>query len=138
MDRQWSDKLEYYVAQARRVVMAHGLAGAHREELKDKQMLSLRTELRSYRLNGSEMNKIVRSRSATPWSIKRGNVHVQTCNRCSDSACCRLVVGQPVVAQAAISEPGAYAFAKGLCLRPFVARVVWNGICYPNETAADA
>jgi hypothetical protein len=56
--------------------MAYGLAGAHREELKDKQLLSLRTELRSYRLNGSGMNKIVRSTSATPWGIKRSNVHV--------------------------------------------------------------
>src|SRR5258707_9673069 len=110
VDRQWSNKLECYVAQARRVVMAYGLAGAHREELKDKQRLSLHTELRSYRLNGSGMNKIVRSTSATPWSIKRSNVHVQSCNRCSDSACCRLVVDQPVVAQAAISDPGAYAF----------------------------
>ena len=35
------------------------------------------------------MNKIVRSTSATPWSVKRSNLHVQTCNRCSDSACCR-------------------------------------------------
>src|SRR6476661_4768214 len=90
--------------------MAYGLAGARREELKDKQRLSLRTELRSYRLNGSGINKIVRSASATPWCIKRSNVHVQTCNRCSDSARCRLVVDQPVAAQAAISEPDAYAF----------------------------
>ena len=51
--------------------MAYGLTDAHREELKDKQLLSLRTELRSYRLNGSGMNKIVRSRSATPYSIRR-------------------------------------------------------------------
>jgi hypothetical protein len=40
VDRQWSSKLECYVAQARGVVMADGLAGAHREELKDKQLLS--------------------------------------------------------------------------------------------------
>ena len=64
MDRQWSNKLECYVAQARRVVMAYGSAGAHREELKEKQLLLLRTELRSYRLNGSGMNKIIRSTSA--------------------------------------------------------------------------
>jgi hypothetical protein len=76
MDRQWSSKLECYVAQARRVAMAHGLAGAHQEELKGKQLLSLRTELRSYRLNGSGINKIVRSTSATPWSIKRSNVQI--------------------------------------------------------------
>jgi hypothetical protein len=84
MDRQWSNKLECYVAQARRVVMAYGSAGAHREELKEKQLLLLRTELRSYRLNGSGMNKIIRSTSATPWSIKRSNLHLQTCDRCSD------------------------------------------------------
>jgi hypothetical protein len=39
VDRQWSSKLTRYVAQARRVVMAYGLAGA-REELKDNQLLS--------------------------------------------------------------------------------------------------
>ena len=44
----------------------------------------LRTELRSYRPNGSGMNKIIRSTSATPWSIKRSNLHLQTCDRCSD------------------------------------------------------
>jgi hypothetical protein len=60
--------------------------------LKDKQLLPLRMELRSYRLNGSGMNKIVRSTSATLFSINRRDLHVQTCNRCSDSACCRLVV----------------------------------------------
>jgi hypothetical protein len=41
MDRQWSNKLECDAAQARRVVMAYELAGVHREELKDKQPLSL-------------------------------------------------------------------------------------------------
>jgi hypothetical protein len=71
VDRQWSNKLECHAPQARRVATAYGLAGAHREELKDKQLLPLRTELRSYRPNGSGMNKIVRSTSATPWSIKR-------------------------------------------------------------------
>jgi hypothetical protein len=90
--------------------MAYGLAGAHREELKDKQPLSLRAELRSYRLNGSGINKIVRSASATMEHQEEQHVHVQTCNRYSDSACCRLVVDHPVFAQAAISEPGAYAF----------------------------
>ena len=75
VDRQWSNKLECYVAQARRVVMAYGLAGAHREELKDKQLLSLRTELRSYRLNGSGMNKIARNTSVTPWSIKSSDAN---------------------------------------------------------------
>jgi hypothetical protein len=61
VDRQWSNQLECYVARARRVVMAYGLAG----ELKDKQPLSLRTKLRSYRLSASGMNKIVRTTSAT-------------------------------------------------------------------------
>jgi hypothetical protein len=75
VDRQWSSKLECNVAPARRVVMAYGLAGAHREELKDKQLLSLHTELRSYCLNGSGMNKIVRSTSATPWSIKSSDAN---------------------------------------------------------------
>jgi hypothetical protein len=37
------------------------------------------------------MNKIVRSRSAIQWRIKRSDVHGQTCNHCSDSACRRLV-----------------------------------------------
>jgi len=48
--------------------MGYGSAGAHREELKEEQP-SLPTELRSYRLNGSGMNKI-----AIPWSIKRNSV----------------------------------------------------------------
>jgi hypothetical protein len=39
--------------------MAYGLAGAHRKELKDKQLRLPRTEVRSNRLNGSGMNKIV-------------------------------------------------------------------------------
>jgi hypothetical protein len=69
MDRQWSNKLECYLAQARRLVMAYGLADAHREELKDNKLLSLRAELRSYGLKGSGMNKIVRSTSATPYSM---------------------------------------------------------------------
>jgi hypothetical protein len=110
MDRQWSNKLECYVAQARRVVMAYGLAGAHREELKEKQLLLLRTELRSYRLNGSGMNKIIRSTSATPWSIKRSNLHLKLAIVAAISGCCRLVVDQPAIAQAAISDPGARAF----------------------------
>jgi hypothetical protein len=54
--------------------MGHGLAGAHREELKDKQLPSRRTELRSYHLNGSGMNKIVQSVSAIPCNIKRSKV----------------------------------------------------------------
>jgi hypothetical protein len=64
MDGQWSNKLECHVAQARRVVMAYGLAGARREELKEAAVLVHGT--RSYRLTGSGINKIVRGTSATP------------------------------------------------------------------------
>jgi hypothetical protein len=45
------------------------------QELEGEEILALRTELRSNRLNGSGMNKIVRSRSATPYSIKRSRLH---------------------------------------------------------------
>jgi hypothetical protein len=41
MDRQESNKLECHDA-ARRVVMAYGLAGAHREELKELPSLCAR------------------------------------------------------------------------------------------------
>jgi hypothetical protein len=58
--------------------MADGLAGTHREKLKGKQLLVLRTEPRSYRLNGSGMNKIVRSRFATPYGIKRSKLRNST------------------------------------------------------------
>jgi hypothetical protein len=51
MDRPSSSKLECYAAQGGRLAMVHELAGADREELKDKQLLAVRTELRSYRLD---------------------------------------------------------------------------------------
>jgi hypothetical protein len=54
--------------------MGYGLAGAHLEELKDKQLPLRRTEQRSYRLNESGMNKIVRGTSATPYHITRSKV----------------------------------------------------------------
>jgi hypothetical protein len=86
--RQWPNKLESDVAQAR-VVMAYGLARDHRKGLKDNRLLtSLHTKLRSWRPNGSGMNKIVRTTSATPWSSEKSNVHVKTCHRCSRSARC--------------------------------------------------
>jgi hypothetical protein len=84
--------------------MAYGLGGAQREELKDKQLLSLRTELRSYPLNGSGMNKIVRSSSATPCSIKRSELHVKL----AIVATALLAVfggGRPVFAEEIMSEP---------------------------------
>jgi hypothetical protein len=43
-------------------------------------MPSLCTELRSNRLNRSEMNKIVRSWSITPCSIDRSKLRVRICN----------------------------------------------------------
>jgi len=58
--------------------MANGLAGAHGDKLKDKQLLVLRAELRSYRLNGSGMNKIVRSRSATPCGIRGATYEIDS------------------------------------------------------------
>jgi hypothetical protein len=64
--------------------MAYGVAGTLREELKDKQLLSLRTVLRSYRLNALGTNKIVQSTSSTLCSAKKSNLHVQAC--CSGSA----------------------------------------------------
>jgi hypothetical protein len=79
------------------------------QQLEDEQILSSRTELRSYRLNGSGMNKIVRSTSATPWSIKRSTYM----SKLAIVATALLAVfggGLSVFAQAAISEPGAYAF----------------------------
>jgi hypothetical protein len=45
--------------------------------IEDEQILAVRTQLRSNRLNASGMNKIARSRSATPYGIKRKS-HVQT------------------------------------------------------------
>jgi hypothetical protein len=78
-----ANRLDGYVAQARVVVMADGLAGAHRKELKDKQLLVLRAELRSNRLNGSGMNKIARSRSATPHGIKRSKLRNRPLKRLS-------------------------------------------------------
>jgi hypothetical protein len=41
----------------------YGAIGAHWEESENKRLLSLHTEERSYRLNRSGMNKIVRSTS---------------------------------------------------------------------------
>jgi hypothetical protein len=92
VDRQWSNKLESDVAHARRVVMAYGLAGVHGEELKDNQLLSsLRTELRSYRLNGSKMNKIVRTTSAIH-GASRGAKHMSKLAIVAAILRCRLVV----------------------------------------------
>ena len=77
-------------AQARCAVMAIRLTCARWQKLEDEQIPALRTELHSNRPNGSGTNKIVGSRSATPCSIKRSKLHVQTCNRYDD-----FVRGQP-------------------------------------------
>jgi hypothetical protein len=108
VDRQWSNKLECRVAQARRVVMAYGLAGA-REELKDKQLLSLRCELRSYRLMRSGMIKIVRGAFATLATL-RGATQMSNLKMLGTILIFTFGGGQSLFAQAAISEPGAYAF----------------------------
>ena len=99
--------------------MGYGLAGAHREELKDKQMLSLRTELRSYRLNGSGTNKIVGSRSATPCSITRIKVSFSRGHGARNMIRSKIAAvavalsafsARPAFPQAAIQEPGAFEF----------------------------
>ena len=99
--------------------MVHELAGADREELKDRQLLSLRTELRSNRLNGSGTNKIVRSRPATPCSITRSKVgfsHRHGARNMIRSKIAAVAVAlsalaaQPAFPQAAIQEPGAFEF----------------------------
>jgi hypothetical protein len=95
--------------------MVHELAGADREELKDKRLLSLRTELRSNRLNGSGTNKIVGSRSATPCSITRSKVsfsHRHGARNMIRSKIAAVAVAlsalaaRPAFPQAAIQEPG--------------------------------
>jgi hypothetical protein len=58
--------------------MVYGATGAHQEELKEKRLLSLPTELRSYRPIGSGMNKIVRSNIV--YSVK----HQEEQRTCSD------------------------------------------------------
>jgi len=69
--------------------MAYGLAGAHREELKGKQLLSLRTELRSYRLNDqNQQDRPKYVRYSMEHQEEQGTCP-KLCNRCSDSACCR-------------------------------------------------
>ena len=62
-------------------------------ELKDEQILAVRTERRSNRLNASGMNKIARSSSATSYGINTKS-HVQTC---SDDLPCCVWRGQPVL-----------------------------------------
>src|SRR6266516_4873948 len=90
--------------------MAYGLAGAHREELKDKQLLSLRTELRSYRLNGSGINKIVRKCICYFYAASKGETYMFKPAIVAATLLAVFGGGQPVFAQAAISEPGAFAF----------------------------
>jgi hypothetical protein len=109
VDRQWSNKLECRVAQARRVVTAYGLAGAHREELKDKRWLALRTELRNFRLVRSGMIKMVRGAVATLPTL-RGAMQMSNLKMLGTILIFALSGQQSLFAQAAISEPRAYAF----------------------------
>src|SRR4051794_7369148 len=64
-------KVERYAARA--ACRRRGFSNKSRRwpELEDEQILAFRTELGSYRLNGSGMNKIVRSTSPNLFSINR-------------------------------------------------------------------
>ena len=90
------------------------------QELEDEQFLALRTELRSNRLNGSGMNKIVRIGPATPYS-KRSKLsfsHTHTHGACNMIRCKIAAVAvalfalaaKPAFPQAAIQEPGVFEF----------------------------
>jgi hypothetical protein len=89
--------------------MAYGLARVHREELKDKQLLSLRTELRNFRLMRSGMIKMVRGAFATLPTL-RGATQMSNLKMLGTILIFTLSGEQSLFAQAAISEPGAYAF----------------------------
>jgi hypothetical protein len=89
------------------------------QESQDEQILALRTELRSNSLNGSGMNKIVRSRSATPYSIKRSKLSFSHTHGASNMIRCKIaavavalsaLAAKPAFPQAAIQEPGAFEF----------------------------
>jgi hypothetical protein len=78
-------------------------------EMKDRQLLSLRTELRSYRLNGSGMNKMVRGAFAIPPTL-RGAMQMSNLKILGTALILTPGGVRSLFAQAAISEPGAYAF----------------------------
>jgi hypothetical protein len=77
--------------------------------LKDRQLPSLQTELRSYRLIGSGMNKMVRGAFATLPTL-RGAAQMSDLKILGTTLILTLGGVQSLFAQAAISEPGAYAF----------------------------
>jgi hypothetical protein len=89
------------------------------QELEGDQILALRTKLGSNRLNRSGTDKIVRSRSAIPYSIKRGKLSFSHIHGASNMvrykiaavavALSALAAG-PAFPQAAIQEPGAFEF----------------------------
>jgi hypothetical protein len=83
--------------------------GARGRELEDGQILALRTELRSNRLNGSGMNKMVRGAFATLPTL-RGATQMSNLKMLGTTLILTLGGVQSLFAQAAISEPGAYAF----------------------------
>ena len=89
--------------------MAFRVTCARWQELEDEQILALRTELRSNRLNGSGMNKIVRRAFATLPTL-RGTTQMSNLKMLGTILIFTLSGGQSLFAQAAISEPGAYAF----------------------------
>jgi hypothetical protein len=103
--------------------MAYGVAGTHQKKLKDKKRRSPRTKRRSYRLNGSGMNKIVRGTSTTLWSIERNNVHVQTFIAFAGELC----VGSSVcMTQYLIAARAAIIFWTNLAVMP--AEIVFDAI----------
>jgi len=85
------------------------MSGAQRAELKDWQLLSLHTELRSYRLNGSGMNKMVRGAFAILPTL-RGAMQMSNLKILGTALILTPGGVQSLFAQAAISESGAYAF----------------------------
>jgi hypothetical protein len=74
------------------------------QELEDERIVVLRN-----RRNGSGMDKTVRSTSAIP-AASRGETRMFKLAIVATTLLAVLGGGQPVFAQAAISEPGAYAF----------------------------
>jgi hypothetical protein len=89
--------------------MAYGLAGVHREELKDRRLLSLRAELRNFRLMRSGMIKMIRAAFVTLPTL-RGTTQMSNLKMLGTILIFTLGGEQSLFAQAVISEPGAYAF----------------------------
>jgi hypothetical protein len=83
------------------------------------ERVSLRPELRSYCLTGLGTNKIVRSNSATPYSIESSKMNFSHTHGASNmirykvaamAVALSAFAAQPAFSQAAIQEPGAFEF----------------------------